>query len=210
MPTGETFRLVDPSYLVPICWSDFFFSRTFNEQVRSQCSKWKRIDNSFFISLVLLALDLPLCCCWWMTTPSCHDRLISFPGRSLHVRLPLPEEKKTEASRGGEKSSTIKEKFRNWISYFSPFGSTSNGCNRLVTRANRFFFQLPRTRSPALKWSCRIVKIHLIGADVRPASARVIHSAHFCSIFKETLFRVPGPLKKKEENFPQKNDWKIL
>ena len=73
-----------------------------------------------------------------------------------------------------------------------------------------FFFQLPRTRSPALKWSCRIVKIHLIGADVRPASARVIHSAHFCSIFKETLFRVPGPLKKKEENFTQKNDWKIL
>ena len=155
MPTGETFRLVDPSYLVPICRSDFFFSRTFNEQVRSQCSKWKRIDNSFFISLVLLALDLPLCCCWWMTTPSCHDRLISFPGRSLHVRLPLPEKKKTEASRRGEKSSTIKEKFRNWISYFSPFGSTSNGCNRLVTRANRFFFfnshahAVPHSSDPA-------------------------------------------------------------
>ena len=63
--------------------------------------------------------------------------------------------------------------------------------------------KLPRTRSPALKWSCRIVKKHLIGADVRSVSARVIHVADFGS----NPIQVPRPLKGKR--ISRKKDWRI-
>jgi hypothetical protein len=71
-----------------------------------------------------------------MTTPSCHDRLISFPRALSSRRIAAPEN--GGATPRQKKIIDHQRKVPKLNFLFFSFGSSSTGCNRPVTRANRF------------------------------------------------------------------------